>query len=65
MTLTIDIKPEVYAELVRRAASNGKPVEDYAASLLEEAVDRAAVQSAPKANTLDEPFAPVRLAREP
>jgi hypothetical protein len=38
MTITVDIKPEVQAELARRAASDGKPVEDYAASLLEEAV---------------------------
>jgi hypothetical protein len=38
MTITVDIKPEVQAELARQAASSGKPVEDYAASLLEEAV---------------------------
>jgi hypothetical protein len=38
MTITVDLKPEVQAELARLAASNGKPVEDYAASLLEEAV---------------------------
>ena len=37
MTITLDIKPEVQAELARKAASTGKRVEDYAASLLEEA----------------------------
>ncbi|HTT76981.1 MAG TPA: hypothetical protein VMF50_13515 [Candidatus Binataceae bacterium] len=38
MTITVDIKPEVAAELARQAASRGRPVEAYAASLLEEAV---------------------------
>jgi hypothetical protein len=38
MTITVDITPEVQAELARQAASSGKPVEDYVASLLEEAV---------------------------
>jgi hypothetical protein len=33
MTITVDVKPEVYDELTRRAASKGKPIEDYAASL--------------------------------
>ena len=38
MTITVDIGPEVEAELTRRAAANGSLVEAYAASLLEEAV---------------------------
>jgi hypothetical protein len=38
MTITVDLKPEVQAELARQAASSGKPVEDYVVSLLEEAV---------------------------
>jgi hypothetical protein len=38
MAITLELKPEVYAELARQAASNKKPVEDYAASVLEEAV---------------------------
>jgi hypothetical protein len=37
--MIIDVKPEVEAELARRAESSGKPVEAYAASLLEEAVN--------------------------
>jgi cytochrome c1 len=39
MTITVDIRPEVQAELARQAASRGRAVEAYAASLLEEAVD--------------------------
>jgi|HubBroStandDraft_1064217.scaffolds.fasta_scaffold1269581_1 hypothetical protein len=38
MTITVDIKPEVQAELARQAALLGRPVATYAASLLEEAV---------------------------
>jgi len=38
MTITIDIRPEVQAELARQAASRGSAIEDYAATLLEEAV---------------------------
>lgn len=39
MTITVDIRPEVQAELARQAASRGRAVEAYAASLLEEAID--------------------------
>jgi len=38
MTITVDIRPEVQAELARQAASRGTRIEAYAASLLEEAV---------------------------
>ena len=38
MTITLDIEPEVQAELKRRAAACGSLVETYAASLLEAAV---------------------------
>ncbi len=38
MTITVDIRPEVQAELARQAAANGRAIEAYAASLLEEAV---------------------------
>jgi hypothetical protein len=37
MTIVIDIKPEVQAELSRRAAAQGVDISAYAASLLEEA----------------------------
>jgi len=35
MTITLVIKPEVQAELARQAASEGRALEAYAASLLE------------------------------
>ena len=38
MTLTVDLRPEVRAELVRQAAARGTGVEAYAATLLEVAV---------------------------
>jgi len=52
MTITVDIRPEVQAELARQAAVHGRPVEAYAASLLEEAVHlpAGAVNSAGKQN---------------
>jgi plasmid stability protein len=37
MTITVNIAPEVQAELARQAAAHGRAVEAYAASLLEEA----------------------------
>ena len=37
MTITLDIKPEVEAELAAQAAARGMDVSAYAASLLEEA----------------------------
>jgi len=54
MTITVDIKPEVQAELARQAASSGKPLEDYAARLLEEAVHL-------PAGTSTEPRKPMNL----
>ena len=38
MTITVDIRPEVQAELVRQAAAHGRAVEAYVAGLIEEAV---------------------------
>jgi hypothetical protein len=38
MTITVDIKPEIQAELARQAAGHGRAIEAYAASLLEEAI---------------------------
>jgi hypothetical protein len=61
MTITVDIKPEVQAELARQAAAQGRPVEAYAASLLEEAVHvPAAPAQAPQRKTLREVFEAVR-----
>jgi len=38
MTITVEVRPEVQAELARQAAAHGRAIEAYAASLLEEAV---------------------------
>ena len=38
MTITLDITPEVQAELARQAAAQGRALEAHAASLLAEAV---------------------------
>jgi hypothetical protein len=37
MSITVDIRPEAEAELARQAAAQGRAIEAYAASLLEEA----------------------------
>jgi len=61
MTITVDIRPEVEAELARQAASCGKRVEAYAASLLEEALHRLAdVPSPTRGKSLREVFQAVR-----
>ena len=36
--ISVDVKPEIQAELARQAAADGRAIEAYAASLLEEAV---------------------------
>ena len=48
MTITVDITPEVKAALARQAAAQGRPLEAYAAGLLEEAarLPSGAVQAA-------------------
>ena len=38
MTITVEITPEVQAELARQAAARGRALEVHAANLLEEAV---------------------------
>jgi hypothetical protein len=38
MTITLDIRPEIQAELARQAAALGREIESYAATLLEAAV---------------------------
>ncbi len=60
MTITVDIRPEVEAALARQAAARGRAVEDYAASLLEEAVQLPAADPAPPAKDMVELFAPLR-----
>ena len=43
MTITVEIKPEVEAELAAQAAARGMNVSSYAASLLEKAAQPAAL----------------------
>jgi hypothetical protein len=38
MTITVDVRPEVEAELERRASLRGRPVEAYVAALLDNAI---------------------------
>ena len=59
MTITVDIRPEVQAELARQAAAHGSELESYAASLLEEAAHVPAAAPS-KAKNLVELFEPVR-----
>ncbi len=47
MTITVDLAPEVQAELARQAAVHSRAVEAYAASLLEEAVHLTAGSNRP------------------
>jgi hypothetical protein len=42
MIIRVDIKPELEAELARQAAAQGRGIEAYAATLLEEATRRPA-----------------------
>jgi PIN domain nuclease of toxin-antitoxin system len=42
MIITVDVTPEVQAELARQAAAHGRPIEAYAAGLLEEAAQLSA-----------------------
>jgi hypothetical protein len=60
MSIILDIKPEVQAELSRQADAHGRAVESYAASLLEEAVHLAAAHPAPPVKDMVELFAPLR-----
>jgi hypothetical protein len=60
MTITVDIKPEVEAELARQAALHGRPIEAYAATVLEEAVHLPSAHPVPAAKNLVELFAPLR-----
>ena len=61
MTITVDITPEVEAELVRQATARGRALEAHAASLLEEAAHvPAATPSKAPAKDMVELFAPLR-----
>ena len=44
MTVTVEIRPEVEAELARQATVHGHAIEAYLASLIEQVVDLPAVR---------------------
>ena len=64
MTITLDIRPEIEAELARQAATHGLGIGAYAASLLEEAAHLPALSvkpsAPPEAKDMVELFAPLR-----
>jgi len=60
MTITVDIRPEVQAELARQAAAQGRAIEAHAANLLEDAVRVPPAHPAPPAKDMVELFAPLR-----
>jgi hypothetical protein len=61
MTITLDIRPEVQAELARQAAAQGRAIEAIATALLEEAVHvPETTPSKAPAKNLVELFEPVR-----
>jgi hypothetical protein len=60
MIIAVDVRPEVEAELARQAALRGRPVEAYAATLLEEAAHLPPSSRAPVARNMVELFAPLR-----
>ncbi len=60
MILAVDIRPEVEAELARQAALRGSPIEEYAATLLEEAAHLPPAPPASTARNMVELFAPLR-----
>ena len=61
MTITLDIRPEVQAELARQAAAQGREIESYAAILLEAAVHLpTAAPPELAAKDMVELFAPLR-----
>ncbi len=61
MTITLDIRPETQAELIRKAAAEGRAVEAVAADLLDEVLQVPPVPPAvPRAKDMVELFAPLR-----
>jgi hypothetical protein len=59
MTITLDIRPELQAELARQAAVQGRAIETVATALLEEALRHPLPPKTP-AKDMVELFAPLR-----
>lgn len=51
MTITIELAPELQAELARQAARRGVGIDSYAASLIEDAAYRATSTDKPPSST--------------
>jgi hypothetical protein len=51
MTITIELAPELQAELARQAATRGVGIDAYAASLIEDAAYRATATDKPPSST--------------
>ena len=51
MTITIDLAPELQAELARQAATRGVGIDAYAASLIEDAAYRATATDEPPSSS--------------
>jgi hypothetical protein len=51
MTITVDVRPEVQAELARQAAARGSRIEAYVANLLEQATHLPATLDKDRAQT--------------
>jgi hypothetical protein len=51
MTITIELAPELQAELARQAATQGVAIDTYAASLIEGAAYRAIATDVPPSST--------------
>ncbi|HXM40214.1 MAG TPA: hypothetical protein VN924_03130 [Bryobacteraceae bacterium] len=51
MTITIELAPELQAELARRAARHGLRIDAYAAGLLEDATQRPIAPDNPRASS--------------
>jgi hypothetical protein len=65
ITITVDIRPEVQAELARQAAAQGRALEAYAAGLVEDAAHVPAIEPPPTAKhqtgqSLIDAFADIR-----
>jgi hypothetical protein len=60
MTITLDIRPEIEAELSRQAAAQGLGIDEYAVTLLEEAAQVISVKPSSSAKDMVELFAPLR-----
>jgi len=60
MTITLEIRPEIEAELARQAQANGLKVETYIENLIARATDRGPTVPQSSAQDMVELFMPLR-----